>query len=94
MIDRYVSDLWKMIAETVRVLKPSGQATFVVGNSCLKGIFIRNADAVAKAAELLGLNLVKSYERELPNRNRYLPITTSGSLGKRMRTETILTFAA
>ncbi len=94
MIDRYVNDIWETMTEIVRVLKPSARATFVVGNSCLKGVFIRNADAVAKAAELLGLESIGRYERELSDRNRYLPVLIGGALGKRMRTETILTFVA
>jgi len=92
MIDRYVQDLYRMIKELSRVLKPGGKATFVVGNSCLRGIFIKNAGAVETAAILSGLRMSKRVERDLPQQNRYLPITKDGALGKRMRTETILSF--
>jgi DNA modification methylase len=92
MIDRYVADVNKMVAEMTRVLKPGGRATFVIGNSCLKGIFIYNDEAVAKSAELMGMTLVERFVRELPNQSRYLPIESEGALGRRMRTETILTF--
>lgn len=92
MIDRYVADVNKMVAEMTRVLKPGGRATFVIGNSCLKGIFIYNDEAVAKSAELLGMTLVERFVRELPNQSRYLPIESEGALGRRMRTETIMTF--
>ncbi|MDR6696278.1 hypothetical protein J2X70_003785 [Stenotrophomonas sp. 1337] len=36
-------------------------------------------------------DLVRYTERDLPAASRYLPVTQSGSLSKRMRTETILT---
>jgi hypothetical protein len=93
MIARYAVDLWAMVSEVARVLKSGGHATFVVGNSCLRGTFIKNSDGVAAAAELTGLRLVASSERALPEQSRYLP-TTGTTLGKRMRTETVLVFAA
>ncbi len=41
MINRYAIDLRAMLAEVARVLKHGGGATFVMGNSCLKGVYIR-----------------------------------------------------
>ncbi len=93
MIRRYAVDLREMMREVARVLKPGGRATFVVGNSCLKGVFVKNAEGVASAAKLFGLTEVARAERELPQASRYLPVTGS-ALAKRMRTETVLTFAA
>lgn len=92
MINRYVQDIHRMVAEIARVLKDGARATFVMGNSCLRDVFIRNSAAVATAAQHAGLSLVNEAERPLPVRSRYLPMT-SAPLGKRMRTETILTFA-
>lgn len=92
MIDRYAEDLYRMISEVVRVMRPEGTATFVVGNSCLKGTFVQNAAGVTEAALMAGLTPTVTSERALPENKRYLPITTGGSLGKRMRTETISTF--
>lgn len=91
MITRYVQDIHQMIREIARVLKAGAHATFVVGNSCLRDIFIRNSEAVATAAHFAGLVLIEETERLLPVRNRYLPMT-SEPLSKRMRTETILSF--
>jgi len=92
MIARYAQDVIGLLGEVARVLKCGGVATYVVGNSCLRESFIRNSDGVAAAATLQGLQLLRTSERELPERQRYLPVT-SGSLEKRMRTETILDFA-
>ncbi|MBL8261059.1 MAG: hypothetical protein JNM58_01440 [Xanthomonadaceae bacterium] len=93
MVERYALDLKRMLIQVERVLTLRGQATFVVGNSCLKEIFIRNSEGVVKAAEFAGLRLTQVRERELPTASRYLPMTTQGALSKRMRTETVMTFA-
>lgn len=94
MIDRYAIDLYALLKEVARVLKVSGQATFVVGNSCLRGVFVRNSGAVAKAAEIHGLNLLEESERELPAESRSLPMLddNQNALSRRMRTESVMTF--
>jgi hypothetical protein len=94
MIARYSEDLYRMTSEVARVLKRSGRAVFVVGNSCLRGTFVRNSEGVASAAKIVGLKLLDKTERPLPSNRRYLPIpiAVDDPLGGRMRTETILTF--
>ncbi|SHH10399.1 hypothetical protein SAMN05428948_2788 [Massilia sp. CF038] len=92
MIHRYSEDLYRMMSEVARVVKREGTATFVVGNSCLKGNFIQNSAGVEAAAVMNGMRTINSFERDLPVGSRYLPTPAGGSLGKRMRTETILTF--
>ena len=93
MIERYVVDLHKMIGEVARVMKPQAFATFVMGNSCLQGVYIQNSEALAEAAKAVGLNETARHERDLPSGSRYLPTPESGALSKRMRKEVILTFA-
>jgi tRNA G10 N-methylase Trm11 len=94
MVIRYAEDIYRMMAEISRVLKPTGKAILVVGNSCLQNTFVQNSSGVAKAASMVGLRLVHRTERALPSQNRYLPIPTQAHkpLGKRMRTEVVLTF--
>jgi DNA modification methylase len=94
MVARYADDVYRLTSEVARVLKPAGRAIFVVGNSCLKEVFIRNSDGLIKAAEMVGLRLLHQVERELPILKRYLPtpVNADEPLGKRMKTETILTF--
>lgn len=94
MIDRYVLDLLGMMTELHRVLRPSGKAILVIGNSTLRGVFVKNAAMVAAIAERVGFELIQETERELPPSRRYLPPPKgSGAslLEKRMRTETVLT---
>lgn len=95
IVARYSRDLYLLLSETHRVLKCGGTAIFVVGNSCLKGTFISNAGGVAEAAKMVGLTLKWRKERDLPDSNRYLPMPKGNTspLGKRMRTETILSFS-
>ncbi len=94
MIARYSEDIYRMMSETARVLKRSGRAILVVGNSCLKGVFVRNSSGIVRAASMVGLKLQDENERKLPDNRRYLPMPLSSDdpLGARMRTETILSF--
>jgi SAM-dependent methyltransferase len=95
MVDRYVLDLLTLLAEIHRILRLDGKAVLVVGNSCIRGVFVENTLAVTSIAKRVGLKLEVSRERDLPPNRRYLPPPTSegsSSLQKRMRTETVLTF--
>ena len=94
MVDRYCLDLTLMLRQVARVLKSDGCAVFVIGNSCLKDVFVSNSRGVQMAAHLAGLHLLTETERELPSSSRYLPMPTdkTSALGRRIRTETILTF--
>ncbi len=95
MIYRYALDMHSLLKESSRVLKPGCNATFVVGNSSLKGIYIENTKIVIEAAKQFGFKVVKKKERIIPDSKRYLPPPNSRStsvLNKRMRTEVIITF--
>ena len=94
MIDRYIADVAALAAEVKRVLRSGGTATMVVGNSTLKGVFIKNSAAVSKALEVHGLSFVSEFVRELPSNSRYLPTSAGSMLANRMREETILEWAA
>lgn len=91
IVRRYANDLIRMTEQMARVLRPGGLMTCVVGNSSVKGVFVRSATGVAKAAEMAGMTYIGCSERALPTDRRYLPITIDGSLSKRLRTETVLT---
>jgi hypothetical protein len=95
MIKRYILDLTALLSEIHRVLRPQGKAIFVIGNSCLRGVFVRNALAITLLAEQIGFRYIRGEERELPPNRRYLPppdTSEHSDLKKRMRTETVLTF--
>ncbi|MGZ5440735.1 MAG: hypothetical protein ACXW5U_01220 [Thermoanaerobaculia bacterium] len=93
MLARYIGDLDAMMAELARVLRPSGRAVLVVGNSTLKGTFIRNSEAVRHLAKRYDFSLERSRRRPLPDDRRYLPPPSSAAgntLHARMREEVIV----
>lgn len=94
MITRYAVDILNVMAEISRVLRPDGRAVLVVGNSCLKETFVKNTHGVIRAGLDAGLQLECKVERRLPISRRSLPLPskTSAPLGRRMRTESVVTF--
>jgi hypothetical protein len=94
MVARYARDLYAVMSEIARVLRREGRAILVVGDSCLKGTFIRNSKGVVCAARMVGLGLDRKVVRKLPLQRRYLPLPAGNDapLGRRMRTESILSF--
>lgn len=96
MLARYIFDMIAATKEVSRVLKGNGRAIYVVGDSSLRGTFIRNSQVVVRAAELNGLKLKKQNWRLLPQNRRYLPpplLHCAGeALNARMSKEIILSF--
>ena len=95
LLERYVLDLAVMLGEIHRVLKIGGRAVFVLGNSCVRGVFVRNSAAVSTLAREFGFELRHRSYRNLPESRRYLPPpTANGASGieRRIRKEVVLTF--
>jgi len=95
LVRRYAADIHQMMQEVARVLKPRGRAVTVIGNSCLRGVYIENSGILEAAADLVGLRCTNVYARDLPESKRYLPVSSKragGDLAKRMRKECVLTF--
>lgn len=98
ILNRYIHDMSKALNEIWRVLRPNGRAILVIGNSTIRGTFIRNSDALSFLAERSGLCLENRSTRELPPNRRYLPPPSTKNAGSklqvRMRSEVVLTFRA
>lgn len=95
ILARFVSDLDAVVSEIARVLVRGGNVLLVVGDSNLRGIYIRNSAVIRVLAEKYELGLVGVRRRAIPDRYRYLPPPgrLSGvQLAKRMRREVLLTF--
>lgn len=95
MIYRYALDIHGLLKESSRVLKSGCNATFVVGNSCIQGTYVKNTMIVTEAAKTFDFILVEHKERVIPDTKRYLPPPGkkgNADLNKRMRTESIITF--
>jgi DNA modification methylase len=93
---QYVWDMHCATAEVFRVLKSGGRAVYVVGDSTVRGTFIRNSTIVAAVARRNGLTLTSRHSRKLPENRRYMPPPRGGrraaSMDTRMRREVILQF--
>ncbi len=98
MVQRYVWDMGKVMEECARVLKHKGRAVFVVGDSAIGGVFIKNSEALIRLAHSNGLCLVSRNKRPIDTKRRYLPPPEFKSSGEnlrgRMREEVILEFRA
>lgn len=92
ILGNYVRDLDAVIGEVSRVLRPTGAALFVVGESSTRGVMIQNSKAIGALAKRHGLRVQSTRRRELPPNRRYLPPpTTNGSeLDQRMAYEVLL----
>ncbi len=85
MVRRYVWDMDQVMKECTRVLKRKGHAVFVVGNSAIRGVFIKNSEAFIRLADSNGLSLVSRSTRPIETRRRYLPPPESEGAGDRMQ---------
>jgi tRNA G10 N-methylase Trm11 len=96
MMTRYAHDMNRALGECARVLRRNGYAIFVVGDSSVRGVFIRNSDGVIELAANHGFSLVSRVVRPIAENRRYLPPPDSQQSGKRlqsrMREEVILKF--
>jgi SAM-dependent methyltransferase len=96
LLAQYVWDMGRALAEVSRVLRGGGRAVYVVGDSTVRGTFIRNSSIVAALAVEHGLKLQSRHSRALPANRRYLPPPKSqgstAALDGRMRREVVLVF--
>ncbi|WP_273426073.1 hypothetical protein [Marinobacter sp.] len=94
MLNRYFRDLRSQMMETYRVLRDGGEASYVIGNSNVKGKYVPNNKFLILAAEFAGLKVSSESVRDLPDNRRYLPFSqkANSALSARMRTEHIIEF--
>lgn len=96
MIRRYVWDMNNVMKECARVLKRNGKAIFVVGDSAIHDVFVKNSEALIHLANINDLSLVSRYQRPIETRRRYLPPPESDDAGEKMkrriREEVVLEF--
>lgn len=96
LLATYAWDMGLALAEVSRVLRTTGRALYVVGDSMIRGTFVRNSEIVTAVAEVHGLLLHSRYSRALPDSRRYLPppnrSTTNAAMDSRMRREVVLSF--
>ena len=96
ILRQYFADMRLAIMEASRVMRKGATAIYVVGDSNLKGVFIRNSMVVKYLGQSCGLTAVSSDTRVIPANRRYLPPPKSAKSGiqlsSRMAEEVIITF--
>lgn len=96
LLARYAWDMGQALAETSRVLRRGGRAVYVVGDSMIRGTFVRNSEIVSIVAKRHGLSLDSRQCRSLPANRRYMPPPKAGlsnaGMDSRMREEVVLAF--
>lgn len=96
MIERFASDCVAFADELARVVRQGGAAVLVVGNSTLRGNYIRTDGIARSAMESAGFELRSSVVRPIPANSRYMAINTkqaTSTIANRMRDEVVLTLA-
>lgn len=95
ILRRYAADSFKTLCEVQRVLRPGGNAVFVLGENTVRGTFVPTGRLFSLLGELAGLQRLSRRVRDLPRSRRYLPPpgATKSDLDGRMRREVILRFA-
>ena len=93
---QYMWDMGRVISEIARVVVARGKVIFVIGDSSVRGAFIRNSEILKELGKEFGLQLCSIGRRALPHNRRYLPPPGYERAGKelrrRMREEVILVF--
>lgn len=96
LLCQYVWDMDRAVREAARVLRCGGRAIYVVGDSTVRGTFVRNSEIVVAVAGDHGLALISRQSRSLPANRRYLPppkdMIIDGAMNGRMRREVVMVF--
>lgn len=94
ILRRYYRDLCGIAAEAHRVLRPGKTATYIIGNSNVKGHEIKNSDLLVSAAKKACFKVQDMWIRDIPENRRYMPLVNSETttLSKRMRKEHVIMF--
>jgi len=93
MSRRYLSDLRKIMKEMERVLKPDGLALLILGPTIISSKRTDAFEVVSELSQGVGLRVVGSVARPLPDLRRSLPppsATEEDRLARRMRREIIV----
>lgn len=67
-VANYFLDMKKVFAEMHRILKTGGKACIIIGNTCLRGIEILNAQVAAEQMQATGFKKIDFIKREIPNK--------------------------
>lgn len=93
---RYYSEMTRVLAESLRVVKPGQAAIFVVGSSTMRGTDTQTHLCLGEIGQSLGFDLVGIGRRALDRDRRMMPARTSRALRsqieERMHEEYVIAF--
>jgi len=92
LVQRYFSDMAKVLKEIVRVLTPGGHAVVVICPSHIRKVRVPTNDVLVELAREASLALKAQHMRTIDCRRRLLPYMDDNKLGARMSTEYVLIF--
>lgn len=78
--ERYFFEMQQCFEEMYRVLKPSGRAAIVIGDTSLKKVEIKNAEVFVQTMEEIGFKIHEIIRRPIPS--KILPLTRDERTGK------------
>jgi DNA modification methylase len=67
-VANYFLDMKKVFSEMHRILKASGKACIIIGNTSLRGVEILNAEVAAEQMQAAGFHRIDYIKREIPNK--------------------------
>jgi DNA modification methylase len=80
----YFAEMYACFTEWRRVMRSGGYACIVIGNTCLNGVEVQNAQVFAEQLATLGFALTRVILREIPS--KILPRTRDKQTGKFAKT--------
>ncbi len=78
--ERYFFEMQQCFEEMHRVLKPSGRAAIVIGDTALKKVEIKNAEVFVQTMQGIGFKTYEIIRRPIPS--KILPLTRDEKTGK------------
>lgn len=91
-VRNYFADMYETFEEMYRILKPTGKACIVIGNTNFKGVDILNAEVFVEQMQQIGFKIFDVVKREIPS--KMLPSTRDSNTGRFVKaTDTNLTLA-
>lgn len=79
-VRNYFADMFECFQEMWRVLKPTGKACIVIGNTELQGVKILNAEVFVEQMQSIGFHAHRIIKREIPS--KMLPQTRDAQSGR------------
>jgi len=67
-VANYFNDMFDVSSEMFRILKPDGFVCLVIGNTTMKDVKIKSAEAFAQMLTTSGFKIKKVIKREIPNK--------------------------